>query len=57
MFANWYAEPNLFSLATFPPASVQRLAKKTGRCGGFFTGFFTRTVQAPPTIRPQEAPS
>ena len=38
MFANWYAEPNLFSLVTFPPASVQRLAKKTGRCGGFLQG-------------------
>jgi len=22
MFANWYAEPNLFSLATFPLVSV-----------------------------------
>ena len=24
MFANWYAELNLFSLATFPPVSAQR---------------------------------
>jgi hypothetical protein len=37
MFANWYAELNLFSLATFPPVSAEaKKGRKQGVCGIFF---------------------
>ena len=34
MFANWYAELNLFSLATFLPRPVSDRCKRRMRVGG-----------------------
>jgi len=36
MFANWYAELNIFSSATFPPVSEGRGSAQVGPKGGFW---------------------